>query len=108
MVWELTLTGERPTPGFHKIFLFPYLCIGVTYDDWLKCQPSFRFRLPDPSICNSPEYQYKVQWSPRRHHAATFFKGYIWVLGGRARELADLPESESIGGVIGNRVAVCC
>ena len=78
----------------------------MSYDDWLICQPSFISRLKDPSICKTADYQYEVQWSPRRHHAATYFKGYLWVLGGRARELSDLPESESIGGIVGPRVKV--
>jgi hypothetical protein len=93
MTWELITSGEMPPPG-------------ESYDDWLKCQPAYRDRLPNPAICKTADYQYEVQWSPRRGHAAVFFKGYIWVLGGRARELAELPESESIGGVIGPRVKV--
>jgi hypothetical protein len=31
-------------------------------------------------------------------------QGYLWVLGGRAREFMDLPEERSIGGIIGPRV----
>jgi hypothetical protein len=47
----------------------------------------------------------EVQWSPRRHHGGIFFKGYLWVLGGRAREFVPLPEEKSIGGIMGPRVA---
>lgn len=38
-------------------------------------------------------YTPAVQWSPRRHHCAVFFNNYIWVLGGRARELVDFSEA---------------
>lgn len=40
-----------------------------------------------------------TQWSPRRHHASVYFQGYLWVMGGRAREFVTLAESHSIGGV---------
>lgn len=30
-----------------------------------------------------------TQWSPRRHHGAIYFDGYLWVMGGRARELQE-------------------
>jgi hypothetical protein len=43
-------------------------------------------------------------WSPRRFHSAVHFKGYLWIMGGRAREFVDLPHEQSIGGIIGPRV----
>lgn len=43
-------------------------------------------------------------WSPRRHHASVFFNGFMWILGGRARELVEYSEDKSVGGVIGPRV----
>ena len=43
-------------------------------------------------------------WSPRRHHAAIFFKEKLWILGGRAREFIDFGEYRTVGGVIGPRV----
>ena len=43
-------------------------------------------------------------WSPRRHHASVLFNGYIYVMGGRARELVEYSENRTIGGIIGPRV----
>lgn len=40
-------------------------------------------------------------WSPRRFHAGVYFNGYIWIMGGRAREFVTLPHSQSIGGIKG-------
>lgn len=45
-----------------------------------------------------------THFSPRRHHAGVFFKGYMYVLGGRAREFLQLSEDRSIGGIMGPRV----
>jgi hypothetical protein len=45
-----------------------------------------------------------VQWSPRRNHGGLFFKGYLWILGGRAREFVTLSYEDSIGGILGPRV----
>jgi len=46
----------------------------------------------------------RTHFSPRRHHAGVFFKGYLYVLGGRAREFVQLAEDRSIGGIMGPRV----
>ena len=43
----------------------------------------------------------KTHFSPRRHHAGVFFKGYLYVMGGRAREFVQLSEDRSIGGIMG-------
>ena len=44
-----------------------------------------------------------AQWSPRRNHASVFFNGYIWVMGGRAREFTEIAEERSVGGIINPR-----
>lgn len=92
MIWKSVTTGLIPPPG-------------ETYDSWLRCQPVLIDRLPDPSICDDENLKYAVQWSPRRHHAAVYFKNQIWVMGGRARELHEIPEDQTIGGILGPRVA---
>ena len=40
-----------------------------------------------------------AQWSPRRDHASVYFNGYIWVMGGRAREFVEIPEELTVGGI---------
>jgi hypothetical protein len=87
MQWRQASPGLLPPPG-------------VSYEKWLSCQPSLIGRNPDKASCSLPENQYEVHWSPRRHHSGVFFKGYLWVLGGRARESVELPRSRMVGGVI--------
>ena len=91
MVWDLVSPGLIPPPA-------------VTYDFWLRCEPVVRQALENPGICAQPENQYNVHWSPRRNLGATYLNGYIWVMGGRARELARLPEEDAIGGIMTARV----
>lgn len=79
--------------------------IGVTYDEWISCQPAVIANKPNREVCSEPEWQYPVQWSPRRFHAGVFFKDFIWVFGGRARESHELPEIRSVGGIFNPRVA---
>lgn len=78
--------------------------VGVTYDQWLSCQPPLLPSNPNPAACLEIENQYPVHWSPRRFHAGVFFKNYLWVLGGRARECVELPEIRSVGGIFNPRV----
>lgn len=78
----------------------------VTYDDWIICQGYFnqpQYTKRRNEICSDGKYS-NVQWSPRRHHASVVFKGFIYVFGGRARELVEYPEARSVGGIIGPRV----
>lgn len=86
MLWEEVTPGLIPPPG-------------DTYDFWLRCEPVVRQALEDPTICQDDENRYNVHWSPRRNLGATYLNGYLWVMGGRARELARLPEENSIGGI---------
>jgi len=76
--------------------------IGMTNDEWISCEPYFRNKASGSSKCNDDSAA--VQWSPRRHHAGLFFKGYLYIFGGRAREFAELPQEKSIGGIMGPRV----
>ena len=91
MSWEEVTPGILPPPG-------------ETYDYWLRCEPVVRQSLPDPTICQDLLNQYNVHWSPRRNLGATYLNGYLWVMGGRARELARLPEDDAIGGIMTPRV----
>ena len=90
--WQQMTSGLHPPPG-------------TTNDEWIKCQ-AFFMNLPqnlnDTSCVGNTQ---TVMWSPRRHHAGLFFNGYLWVMGGRAREFVALPEDQSVGGIIGQRVA---
>ena len=83
MEWSLVTNGALPPPSMtpphllrnnHSFTNIPTY-IGITYDYWLRCTSPFRSRLPDPNTCNLPINKYNVQWSPRRHHAAVYFKG---------------------------------
>lgn len=92
MVWEEVAPGIIPPPG-------------TTNDEWLRCELAVRKAwLPDPTICQETVNQYQVHWSPRRNLGATYLNGYIWVMGGRARELARLPEAHAIGGIMSPRI----
>ena len=91
MLWEEVTPGLIPPPG-------------TTYDYWLRCELVVRQALDDPTICQLDENQYNVHWSPRRNLGATYLNGYLWVMGGRARELARLPEEDSIGGIMTPRI----
>jgi hypothetical protein len=82
--------------------------VGVTYDNWIICQQYFlstgggRYAGKIQSFC--PNGVNTAQWSPRRHHAAVYFKGTdgqwaIYVVGGRAREYVAFGEERSVGGV---------
>jgi hypothetical protein len=91
MTWKELTSGLIPPPQ-------------VSYDEWLKCQPAVIDVLADSSICNDENMKYSVMWSPRRHHAAVYFNNYIWVLGGRARELSEIEEIRTVGGITTPRV----
>jgi hypothetical protein len=94
LVWERVAAGLLPPPR-------------VTYDDWIICQEYFnqdpKYAVKRNRICSDGSYS-QVQWSPRRHHASVVFKGYIYVLGGRAREFVEYSETRSVGGIRGPRV----
>lgn len=90
------LAWEQATAGLHP-------AVGQTNDDWISC---YRTDL-NAKIANkdcSTYTQTDIQWSPRRHAAGVYFNGYMWVMGGRAREFVALAHKESIGGIIGPRV----
>lgn len=92
--WTLMTAGLLPPPR-------------VTYDNWIICEKYFTnvkyAQLRASAGCGGNTTS-QVMWSPRRHHGAISFKGYMYVLGGRARELVEFSEYESIGGIIGARV----
>jgi hypothetical protein len=92
MLWEEVTPGIIPPPG-------------DTYDYWLRCELVVRQALEDPTICQQDANQYNVHWSPRRNLGATYLNGYLWVMGGRAREIARLPEDDAIGGIMSPRIA---
>ncbi len=93
MRYDLVTPGKFPPPG-------------VTYDDWIICEDYFnqneKYAEQRKRMCS--EIISNVMWSPRRHHASVFFKGELYVMGGRAREYVELAENRSVGGIIGPRV----
>ena len=92
MSYDLKNPGRHPPPG-------------MTYDDWIICQPYFsnaKYAAKRKELCQAEVNV--VHWSPRRHHGAVYFKGYIYLMGGRAREFQVLTEERSVSGVIGPRV----
>ena len=119
MQWSRLTQGLLPEPG-------------ENYKDWILCEDIFsgqpkyagrRFELQccgqdtpsgytgiiDPINCR----RQSVQWSPRRHHASVTLSvdesndgpiQYLYVMGGRAREMVDYQEEKSVGGIIDPRV----
>lgn len=93
MSWDQTTPGSHPEPG-------------MSYDNWIVCQPYFsnsKYAAARATYCSDGVNP--VMWSPRRHHAATYFNGYIYVLGGRSREFVELANDRSVGGIVHPRVA---
>ena len=93
MAYDLVQPGRFPPPG-------------VTYDDWIICEDYFSNAkyADERAAMQCDTTTSNVMWSPRRHHAAVYFDGNIYVMGGRAREYVVLPEERSVGGIIGPRV----
>ena len=92
MYWKYVTPGLMPVPG-------------QTYENYIICQ-NFFLNLRQGITCpndNPAVPAPPVQWSPRRHHAALYFNGLLWVFGGRAREFIDLPEIRSVGGILNPR-----
>lgn len=87
--WDSVQQGLRPPRG-------------MTFEEWTKCEPFFR-NLNNAHNCDDPNQPPppNTMWSPRRHHAGVYFDGYLWIMGGRAREFIYFPEHRSIGGIIG-------
>lgn len=98
MTWSHVSEEQFPTPG-------------VPYNEWIICLDSFRegaqykASRKKRNCCDNLNSKAgkcnkdRRMWSPRRHHAAVSFGGYIYVLGGRARELIDFSEYRSVGGI---------
>ena len=81
--------------------------VGQTYDNWIICAEFFNTRQYEQQRmqqhCDQIENQ-QLQWSPRRHHTSVFFNGLLWIFGGRTRELINLSNIRTIGGIIGPKV----
>lgn len=74
-----------------------------------KKQDELRYRLPDPTLCDDTSqppgiYAAENMWSPRRNHRAVTVDERIFVLGGRAREIADISRDRTVGGILDPRV----
>lgn len=49
-------------------------------------------------------YTAENMWSPRRNHRAVTLDERVLVLGGRAREIADIPRDRTVGGILAPRI----
>lgn len=72
-------------------------------------QDGLRYRLPDPTLCDDTSqapgiYATENMWSPRRNHRAVTIDERMFVLGGRAREIADISRDRTVGGVLDPRI----
>lgn len=72
-------------------------------------QDGLKHRLSDPTVCDDTSevpgiYIVENMWSPRRNHRATTLDERIFVLGGRAREIADIPRERTVGGILDPRI----
>ena len=83
----------------------------LTYTQWLGCAARkwYDKANPDPNgpewglgACDEQDDPNPPQFAPRRGHAALSFGRYVYLMGGRARELRDIPESEAVGGILNN------
>ena len=95
MTWIQTNKGKIPPRN-------------VTFDDWLACATA-PWRAANVTGCldvTQPPGAYlaDLMFSPRRDFAAVVFQDELYVLGGRARELEQIHEEETRGGIIGPRM----
>lgn len=79
--------------------------VGVTYQEWLCCVTRQLwwncFGALENGDCEIRDvYETTRRWSPRRNHAAAVLNKEIFLMGGRARDLDDIPPQEAIGGII--------
>ena len=68
-----------------------------------------RYRLADPTVCDDASeapgiYTVENMWSPRRNHRAATLGERMFVFGGRAREIADIPRDRTVGGLLVPRI----
>ncbi|OQR84969.1 hypothetical protein ACHHYP_12515 [Achlya hypogyna] len=87
LTWSQTNAGKLPPPG-------------VMYGDWIACLTAPWNPYP-PTTCDDPttapgEYIADAMFSPRRNFAALAFNNELFVFGGRARELAPVPITDTI------------
>ncbi|KAA0176859.1 hypothetical protein FNF27_01681 [Cafeteria roenbergensis] len=74
---------------------------GIGYKEWLCCLPEVNWECDFVSCSPIDPFQGQRRWSPRRDHAAVTVKNLkLFVMGGRARALEDIPAAEAIGGII--------
>ena len=98
----------------------------MSYLDWIICDPYFKgdgnsqyaARRAARGCSEDGEGNDEIMWSPRRHHASVSFevkllpegaeqtskKQYLFVMGGRARELINFRKEHSVGGISPTRV----
>lgn len=68
-------------------------------------QEGLKYQLEDDSVCDDTStspgiYVAENMWSPRRNHRAATIGNRIYVLGGRAREISDIPRERTVGGLL--------
>ncbi|CAM9829507.1 unnamed protein product [Ectocarpus sp. 8 AP-2014] len=111
--WEIYSEGSKPmiksTMEWDEVNPGRLPPAGVTYEDWIICQDGLRYRLTDPTVCDDTStapgiYTAENMWSPRRNHRAVTLDERVLVLGGRAREIADIPRDRTVGGILSRRI----
>ncbi|CBN77937.1 Probable 3\',5\'-cyclic phosphodiesterase pde-4 [Ectocarpus siliculosus] len=111
--WEIYSEGSKPmiksTMEWDEVNPGRLPPAGVTYEDWIICQDGLRYRLTDPTVCDDTStapgiYTAENMWSPRRNHRAVTLDERVLVLGGRAREIADIPRDRTVGGILSPRI----
>jgi len=74
---------------------------GIGYKEWLCCLPGVYWECDFVRCEPIDPFEGQRRWSPRRDHAAVTVRNTkLFVMGGRARALEDIPEAEAIGGII--------
>jgi hypothetical protein len=111
--WSTNTLGPRPIPqsltNWTQINPGRVPPPGVTYTDWISCQPALLHKHSNPAACADTtaapgEYVANNMWSPRRGHQALMLGSVMYVLGGRARALEDLPRERAVGGILSPRI----
>ncbi|CAM9226284.1 unnamed protein product [Hapterophycus canaliculatus] len=111
--WEMYTAGNKPmmksTMQWDEVNPGRLPPAGLTYEDWIICQTGLQYRLADPTVCDDTSeapgvYTTDNMWSPRRNHRAITLDDRIFILGGRAREIADIPRDRTVGGILTPRI----
>ena len=84
--------------------------VGTAYRQWISCDAESTMwgNLNNPPGCDQQYtvpgmFAGKTRFSPRRNHAAVVLRRVLYVVGGRALSGEDMPELETVGGILNPR-----